>query len=355
MRRLVVAIDYGTSNSGAAAAIVHDAEEKDQSHDISDDIEVVRDWPRGGAARDGSEKVHSDIAYNAEGQAIGYGFEACKHGVAPLQWVKLLLEPESSHAAVASQQLPRGKNPIEIVADYLRWLWKRIKAVILEKESEDEQDTDLFDPEHLTVVLTLPASWSALGKKRMLAAATMAGIPEQCLKTLAEPEAAAVYGLKKKARQRHINDGDCVIICDAGGGTVDAVAYRVRKREPLSLEQVTVSKGDFCGSSFVNREFRSQVKSILGERYEGLSEQAREKMEEEFEYDVKRTYNPLEDPGSAVQHISVQGLEDDEGLGIQNGKMKIDEAVLFASFDSVMTQVRTFLYLVRPPRRIALT
>ena len=85
MRRLVVAIDYGTSNSGAAYAVVHDDEEKDHSHDISDDIEVVRDWPRAGAARDRSEKVHSDIVYNAD-QAIGYGFEASKHGVAPLQW-----------------------------------------------------------------------------------------------------------------------------------------------------------------------------------------------------------------------------------------------------------------------------
>ena len=348
MRRLVVALDYGTSNSGASYAIIHD---EDKRSDWSDDIEVIKDWPRAGASRDASEKVPSEISYDHDGRPIGHGFQASGHDTTPLQWVKLLLEPESfkeqsnrtsrvwsSYYTVGSKALE--KRPVDVVGDYLRWLWKRTQAVILEKESEDK-DTELFQPAHLTVVLTVPASWSAPAKQRMATAAVLAGIPEHCLKTLAEPEAAAVYGLKKKARQRAVGEGDSVIICDAGGGTVDAVAYQVRKREPLSLDQRTVSKGDFCGSSFVNKEFKNQLRSILGDRYDVLDRQAKDRIDEEFEYAIKRTYNPFEDSGSPYS-IPVDGLEDDEELGIRNGRMRIDDAVIFAAFDSVMTQVSNY-------------
>lgn len=344
MRRLIAGLDYGTSNSGAGYAIVHDDDERTHS---SDDLEVVRDWPCAGGSRDASEKVPSEIAYDVEGRPVGHGFEASQHP-APLQWVKLLLEPESfkeqsnrtsrvweSYYALDSHALK--KRPVDAVADYLRWLWGRVKAAIVEREAEDE-DSELFEPSHLTVVLTVPASWSAPAKQRMATAAVIAGIPEQCLKTLAEPEAAAVHGLRKKARQRHVGDGDCVIICDAGGGTVDVVAYQVRTREPLSLAQITVSKGDFCGSSFVNKEFRNQLRSILGDKYKTLTDEANKRIDEEFEYKIKRMYSPFEE-GNHSYYIPVDGLENDESLEIRNGRMRIEEAVIFAAFDSVMTQI----------------
>ena len=349
MRRLVVAIDYGTSNSGAAYTIVDDDDHDDERNGASEDIEIIRDWPHAGAGRDGSEKVPSDIIYDGKGEPKGHGFEARRHETPPLQWVKVLLEPESfpeqsnrtsqvwdAYNMLGSKALQ--KRPVDVVGDYLRWLWKRIQAAVVERESEDEH-TELLQPAHLTVVLTVPASWSAPAKHKMAEAAVMAGIPEQCIKMLAEPEAAGVLGLKKKARRRDIKDGDCVIICDAGGGTVDAVAYRVRTREPLSLDQVTVSTGDFCGSSFVNKEFNNQLQLILGDKYDALSPQARAHIDEEFEYNIKRTYNPLDDQSSRSYSIPVDGLDDDDDLGIRNGKMKIDEAVIVEAFDSVMTQV----------------
>lgn len=346
MRRLVVALDYGTSNSGAAYAIVDDEDDDKRS----EDIEVVKDWPRAEVGRDNSDKVPSESSYDKGGRLIGHGFEASRHDAAPLQWVKLLLEPDSfrehskrtsrvwhSYYVVGSRELP--KRPVDVVGEYLRWLWKTVRDTIKEKESEDE-DSDLFAAENLTVVLTVPASWSAPAKQRMATAAFLAGIPEQCLKLLAEPEAAAVYGLQKKARQRAIADGDCVIICDAGGGTVDAVTYQVRTRSPLSLDQITVSKGDFCGSSFVNKEFKNQLLSILGDKYHALTEQAKNKIDETFEREIKRAYNPFEESADVPHYIPVDGLKDDVGLGIRNGRMLVEDSVIFAAFDSVMSEVR---------------
>lgn len=347
MRRLVVALDYGTSNSGAAYTIVHD--DDNELSCSTDDIEVIRDWPRAAGGRDASDKVPSDIVYNRGGRPVGHGFEASGHGAAPLRWVKLLLEPETfkeksnrTSRVWESYHALGQKRPVDAVGDYLRWLWKRVQAAVVEKEGEDE-DSALFDPKHLTVVLTVPASWSAPAKQRMATAAVLAGIPEQSIKTLAEPEAAAVCGLQKRARRRQVGDGDCVIICDAGGGTVDAVAYKVRTRDPLSLEQVTVSKGDFCGSSFVNKEFKNQLRSILGDKYDRLSERARDRIDDEFEFNIKRTYNPLGDETLQPHYVTLEDWDDNDARSIRDRKMEVDEAVISTAFDSVMTQVSSIL------------
>lgn len=173
----------------------------------------------------------------------------------------------------------------------------------------------------------------------MCIAAVIAGIPESCIKTLTEPEAAAVYGLKKKAQQTAIHEKDCVIILDAGGGTVDAVAYQVLKRHPLALDQATTPDGNFCGSSFVNKQFKSQLQQMLGDKYDALSARTKREIDDTFEYEIKRTYDPVKNNGDVPSEVPVDCLEDDDELSIQDGSMAIDQAVIESAFDSVMPQV----------------
>lgn len=63
---------------------------------------------------------------------------------------------------------------------------------------------------------------------------------------ISEPEAAAIY------TTRYIQDhgamglkvNQCFILCDAGGGTVDVVGYRVKQVTPaLILEPMTTPTG----------------------------------------------------------------------------------------------------------------
>ncbi|KAF2160169.1 hypothetical protein M409DRAFT_29464 [Zasmidium cellare ATCC 36951] len=341
-QRLIVGIDYGTSNSGAAYALFDDS-----SGDSNTEIEVINDWPHGGSSHYASDKVPSDIAYGADKKPAGFGFDI-PHNAQTLQWVKLLLEPDdlrNKSAANASRvwrsyeyldERHLNKTPVDAVADYLRWLWHIIKAKI----ERDEADAEIFDTALLTVVLTVPATWSERAKYCMQRAARAAGIPEQSIKLISEPEAAAIFSLKKQAKKGQITKGDCVVVCDAGGGTVDVVAYQVHSQDPLSLDQVTVSKGDFCGSAFIDAEFQNQVKQILGADWNTLDDEIRARIEDEFEYKIKRTYNP----SLPKKHsISVNGLEDDEDRDILNGKMKIDDAVLSQAFESVMTPIGTLI------------
>ena len=161
-------------------------------------------------------------------QPVGYGFEI-PLGSQPLQWIKLLLEPNSlQEKASRSSRVWKSykalhKSPVDAVADYLRWLWETGRASIIEKEDVPEE---LFEARNLVVVLTVPASWSERAKDSMRTAAIKAGIPGESIKLLAEPEAAAIFGLKRQVKNNTVTKGDCVIICDAGGGTVDVVAYQ---------------------------------------------------------------------------------------------------------------------------------
>ena len=194
----------------------------------------------------------------------------------------------------------------------------------------------------MTVVMTVPASWCDRAKDRLRQAARQAGIesPGRILKFRAEPEAAAIFELKAKAKRKQVDDGDCVIVCDAGGGTVDVVSYQVRSRKPLSLDQVVVSKGDFCGSVFVDSEFESQLKSILGSEFDRLDASVLAQIRQDFEYKIKRTY----DPEAPLDYtVPVTGLSNDQRRAIQDGKLKLDDAVLRTAFDSVMTQIMTLI------------
>lgn len=330
------------SNSGAAYSLTSfDSDEKPE-------IEVLHGWPHGtkNEYRDASEKVPSEIAYDKVGKPKGYGFDIPEDSIKPL-WVKLLLDPNQFDRQKANtDEIWRsmnaldhiGKKPIVAVADYLTWFWQRIQEKII----KHEDNRSIFQTAEVTVVLTVPASWSDKAKDRILQAATKAGIAdeERKIKLVAEPEAAAIHGLKSKAQKRQVAAGDVVIICDAGGGTVDVVSYQIKSIKPLMLDQCVISQGDFCGSVFVGFEFEKQLQSILGSDLKKLTKQAVAKILDDFEYKIKRTYN-LENP--EAYEVDVPGLEDDLNRGIKNGKLCIDSATLQASFDSIMTQIMALI------------
>ena len=171
-------------------------------------------------------------------------------------------------------------------------------------------------------------------------AALLAGMPEGKIRLILEPEDAAIYGLRKQVNQGILKAGECVVICDAGGGTVDVVAHHVQSEDHFSLDQVTISQGDFCGSQFINQEFMNQIALKLGDDFNRLAPKNRSKIERKFEHDIKRTFNP-EKPKS--YYISVGDLSDDNHRHIHNSKMMVDNATVRMSFESITTQIMTLI------------
>ena len=138
-----------------------------------------------------------------------------------------------------------------------------------------------------------------------------------------EPEAAAIAGLRAKATNGQISAQDCVIVCDAGGGTVDVVTYQVQSDEPLILSQCVAADGDLCGSVFVDLEFQNQLQSFLQDDVDRLADTAVEDIMETFEYKIKPSYDPLEQRPRPC-YLHVPGVDDDANRKIKNNTLELD-------------------------------
>jgi len=107
-----------------------------------------------------------------------------------------------------------------------------------------------------------------------------------------EPEAAAIFTVRYMQEEglTNLKNNQCFILCDAGGGTVDVVGYKVKQLTPsLELEEMTIptgmnshhhsrrlitnsAVGGKCGSSFINIDFKKwlQKPEVLGDHYKML-------------------------------------------------------------------------------------
>lgn len=83
------------------------------------------------------------------------------------------------------------------------------------------------------------------------------------IQMISEPEAAAVYTLKSM-QPHHLSVGDNIIVCDAGGGTVDLIAYKILSLSPLRVDESAMGTGGLCGSAFLNYRFEAYVRERLG-------------------------------------------------------------------------------------------
>ena len=83
------------------------------------------------------------------------------------------------------------------------------------------------------------------------------------LHVISEPEAAALYALA--ALDPHgLKIGDTILLCDAGGGTVDLITYTIASLKPiLKLAEASPGSGSLCGASFLNRGFQEFLEKKL--------------------------------------------------------------------------------------------
>lgn len=108
----------------------------------------------------------------------------------------------------------------------------------------------------LEFVITVPAVCSDAAQAKTRKCAENAGMGRgSALHIISEPEAPAIYALDTISHD--VKVGDTFVLCDAGGGAVDLISYRVSALRPhLKIEEANHGSGSLCGSSFLNRTFR---------------------------------------------------------------------------------------------------
>lgn len=258
-----------------------------------DDIDIIKTWPGGNGIT--SDKVPTEIAFYeippetasatkasvAEGQAadgpaqrqIKWGFQF-KPEDPRLRCIKLFLDRNQklphfvSPLETAAQLRKCGRTVMDAVTEYLIKIYEHTIETMTRRYGEGFIKTTKVD-----FVLTVPAVWSDAAKNATLQAAERAGMGSRHeLKLISEPEAAAVYTLKT-IQPNGLKVGDNFVVCDAGGGTVDLIAYKVTQVFPLRVEESAVGTGGLCGSAFLNYRFEDHVKQRIGqERWTNMRE-----------------------------------------------------------------------------------
>ncbi|OCL06987.1 actin-like ATPase domain-containing protein [Glonium stellatum] len=310
---IVVGIDFGTTYSGVSWAV--NAGDKK--------IHLITDWINPGASysNPNSDKVPTLISYNAGGTK--WGFEAAALEQPSIHWFKILLEPKHKYAKIVQEVTNANsvlgkinKSPQDVAADYLQTLWTYAQEDIRRHKSSGCND------QSTKIVITVPAMWSEEAKLRTKKAAKAAGLPNE-VSLVSEPEAAALAVLRNRKKGEALAKGDVFVVCDAGGGTVDLISYRIRKTDPLEIEECAPGIGGLCGSAFIDMSFEKFVKTKVGkEQFEGIRLKHRKRMLQEFDVQVKRSFAG----DDKITSVELRGIEDNPAEGI------IDESITIPGY-----------------------
>ncbi|PFH61852.1 hypothetical protein XA68_16083 [Ophiocordyceps unilateralis] len=331
--RLIVGVDFGTTFSGVAAVYTS----------TPDDVEIIKTWPGGNGIT--SDKVPTEIAYDTPTQDTDeprtrWGFQF-RPDESRLRCIKLFLDRSQklpfyvSRHDTAAQLKRYNKNVVDAVSDYLTQIYRHALDTLTRRYGESFMASTKVE-----FVLTCPAVWSDAAKNTTLLAAERAGMGSRSeIQMISEPEAAAVYTLKA-IQPNHLNVGDNFIVCDAGGGTVDLIAYKIMSLKPLRVEESAVGTGGLCGSAFLNYRFEEHVRNRLGvARFDEMKQRKGKTWQmglRYFEEFVKRNFNEEE---HHEVNVPFPGLADDEAAGLDSGFLVMTAAHIKEIFEPVVKEV----------------
>ncbi|CAG8562725.1 11856_t:CDS:2 [Funneliformis caledonium] len=247
--RVVVAIDFGTTFSGFAYA------NRTTPEIITNDI-----WPQ----QIGPLKTNTVLQYDENYRNV-------------LKW---------GNPALAQRQSRRNKNsnaskPVELFKLHLGNISQSEKPPLPYQLSHEKAIIDYLRElvasrwygldffENVFLVISIPAEFDDFAKDTMRKCLYGAGLTaskeSKKVEFTTEPEAAAIYCMRnlKEHKNALIPVNASFMVVDCGGGTVDLTTRKLLNDEKLS--EITERTGDFCGGTYVDREFLKFLGHKLGE------------------------------------------------------------------------------------------
>ncbi|PKY52283.1 actin-like ATPase domain-containing protein [Rhizophagus irregularis] len=253
--RAVVAIDFGTTFSGFAYSNRADPEI------ITNDV-----WPQ----QIGVLKTNTVLQYDSNYQnVVKWGNPALAQrqsrknkDLSTSKSVELFKLHLGNIPQNEKPPLPHQLSYEKAISDYLCELGKLIKETI----STRWHGIKFF--EHVLLVISIPAEFDDRAKDIMRKCLYNAGLTNskesKKVEFTTEPEAAAVYCMRNlKGQNDMIPVNASFMVVDCGGGTVDLTTRKLLRNNKLS--EITERTGDFCGGSYVDREFLKFLSRKLGE------------------------------------------------------------------------------------------
>ncbi|KAK4226709.1 hypothetical protein QBC38DRAFT_418470 [Podospora fimiseda] len=271
---IAIGIDFGTTYSGVSWAS-SEAWANSQQNIIY--IHDVMNWPQEAGHM---SEVQVPTLIDPD-QPEKWGMLCLPAGSNPIKWLKLLLLNEadliddvkmSKQFEDARRRLVESKEygflgVVGLIAQFLEHIWRHAL-----KKIANNYEGPLNLP--LKVAIGVPAMWKPEIKERMKRAAILAGITDTrygaggighrtTLCFVEEPEAAAAWTLREQSHTKSMIIGDSFIVCDCGGGTVDAITYVVKSTAPFRAQAGTQGRVGLCGGFLIDQAFVAYLKSSM--------------------------------------------------------------------------------------------
>jgi hypothetical protein len=213
-------------------------------------IDLVTDWSGRGFDHGVRKKVPSRITYEDDG-SWGFGIKPSDFAYA---WTKLLLDTEKltdfDDATLKDFDpgllaLPPNKSAEDVVTDYLRYLYHYTMQELERKRTGTKAALDITS---IHFWFTMPAIWSVEAQMATRSAALRAGFGSRhgdTISMIREPEAAAIACLNElivDSPSSLVEEGQGVLVCDCGGGTV-VCPRQAYKMSPTRLTKFPSGSG----------------------------------------------------------------------------------------------------------------
>ncbi|KAM6497400.1 hypothetical protein JOM56_007873 [Amanita muscaria] len=336
-RKLVIAIDVGTTFSGVSYALLDPG--------VVPQIQPVTQFVGQREPR-GDSKVPSIVCYSQDGTVVAAGAEtdpetndalAEMDDVIRVEWFKLHLRPP--HLAPSQEfelqklrSFPKNKTPVEVFGDFLRYLFQSTKKYIMDSElwSWDSVERNTY------FVLSHPNGWEGKQQSQMRRAAIAAGLvdkseaPER-ISFISEGEASLHFCLNKNPNLHNEHDG--ILVVDCGGGTIDVSAYSqtIKRR----FKEITPPECLFQGSIFITCHAKEYLEQRLRNSKYGSDDEI-EAMASAFDKVNKCTFNSPNTPC----YVKFGGLKyNDPEFDIRSGSIKIVGTQIAGFFEPALQDI----------------
>ncbi|KAF8132019.1 hypothetical protein EV363DRAFT_1479998 [Boletus edulis] len=344
-RKLVLAFDVGTTFSGVSYCILDPGE-------VPKILGVSR-YPAQEHVG-GDHKIPSILYYDRQGVVRAVGAEALQQHIIDqaeegswdkLEWWKLHLRAKhlaSSHIKDEDiPPLPQGKNAVQVLGDFMRYLFDCARTYIIESHASGASMWRSME-NNIEFILTHPNGWEGLQQQQIRRAAEMAGLipsgDEHAgrIHLLTEGEASLQFCvthvitsdslsnipiLSADEYEEEVEEPEHqgIVIIDAGGGTIDLSAYSIKLSPPKEFKEIAPAECRLQGSVFVTQRAHMFLKAKLANSRYG-SPDVVQQMKEIFDKTTKLRFRDAGDP----QYIKFGTVRDkDPQYDIRSGQLKL--------------------------------
>ncbi|KAJ1304905.1 hypothetical protein OPQ81_006039 [Rhizoctonia solani] len=353
--KIVVGVDIGTTCTAVSVTYLAKGEKQV--------IHRILQWP-GQGAQDQGAKIPTVIWYNLETKkAELFGAEATSrdgkdtaedHGWFLVKHFKLHLQPEDQRKkGLKLDPLPPGITLAQIYSDFLGYLLKHTKAFIEKRIPLGKQIWEKYKPT-MEVVIAHPNGWDTPEQNFLRKAAIDCGFADadkasRQVQFVTEAEASVHYCVHHSSLNNKLKPGTKLVVCDAGGSTVDTTLYSVISTTPvLQLREVRLSDSIQAGGIFVNMEFENFMRQLL-KNLKLTPTQIDEFTPtaiEDFEFVAKRKFSSAQSPsGSVHESIRVANTSfscpgtNAAQTKIHRGCVKVPSSAIKRCFDVPVNQI----------------